>query len=871
MKRFLLISIILFAYSLTSIAQQFYNTVLAVNDTQFFNDKYVIVSRIAFPKSGGNPCDSAYWIGDGSVNGYIYKFSKAVNMIQLKAFAINAGEQIAIVGNGALYNLTASNLSVYNCGTSNMAATSGGLLVHSSGTFSNATVTINFPTAVDSIRIHHLNGFGGGTTYSFNFLWDTAVVIKQPFNDTLWCAGDTVKVNYGVNTKFKNNNVFTVQLSDDTGSFANPVNIGSLSSDTDGVINCVIPPTIKNGTGYKFRIQSSGPVRVSDDIGKIIKIGNPDSAGISISNNTPICIGDSLVFNTTCTIPDATFQWTGPSGFNSLLKSPSLYGVIGASAGNYYSTIKFYGCVVKDTIPVAVQASPATPTASSNSPICARDTLKLISNNSTGGVSYSWTGSGGFTSTAQNPAIGNTSSSSAGIYTVIASLNGCKRKNTTTVTVIPSPAIVALHHNGPLCSGDSLHLSTDTSSAGVTHNWTGPNGFNDTGQYTHLANTTAASTGWYKATLGLNGCYFKDSAYVNVITRPLTPANPSANTPLCIGETLNLNAGTVPGTSYQWTGPNSFSSNLQNPTRSNMQPTDAGIYSVTANANGCASLAGNIQVVVNPLPFVVILAAPGDTICSGNLVMFTTLPNNAGGTPQYRWYVNGTSTGASGPIFNTTTLNNADVITCRMTENTKCSVPYTDESNDIKITVLPWLPASVSITASPNKILDPGEYVTFTATPVNGGISPAYQWKRHGTDILGATSYQWGANTLNDYDLVTVEMFSSYRCPLPAKASSNGIALHVLTAIGDPDDISRITLHPNPNNGNFVLSGKIETKEELKIEVINTMGQVVYNHTVSPVNNYLKHSLQIDNAASGVYFMKVSAGTQVAVTRFSIN
>jgi len=55
-------------------------------------------------------------------------------------------------------------------------------------------------------------------------------------------------------------NTFTAQLSDAAGSFASPVSIGTLVSNSNsGVINCNIPANTPSGTGYMIRVISSGP------------------------------------------------------------------------------------------------------------------------------------------------------------------------------------------------------------------------------------------------------------------------------------------------------------------------------------------------------------------------------------------------------------------------------------------------------------------------------------------------------------------------------------------------------------------------------------------------------------------------------------
>jgi hypothetical protein len=63
---------------------------------------------------------------------------------------------------------------------------------------------------------------------------------------------------------------------------------------------------------------------------------------------------------------------------------------------------------------------------------------------------------------------------------------------------------------------------------------------------------------------------------------------------------LLLTASTVAGATYQWTGPNTFSSTNQNPSIANATTNAAGLYSVTATVGGCVSLADTTTAIINP-------------------------------------------------------------------------------------------------------------------------------------------------------------------------------------------------------------------------------------------------------------------------------
>ena len=117
---------------------------------------------------------------------------------------------------------------------------------------------------------------------------------------------------------------------------------------------------------------------------------------------------------------------------------------------------------------------------------------------------------------------------------------------------------------------------------------------------------------------------------------------------------------------------------------------------------------------------------------------FTATPVNGGPAPTYQWQINGADvTGETGSAFTTTTLVNGDIVTVIMTSNDPCANPITAASNAVTITATTVTP-SVTITASTTSICAGGS-VTFTATPVNGGAAPTYQWQINGADVTGET------------------------------------------------------------------------------------------------------------------------------------
>lgn len=325
-------------------------------------------------------------------------------------------------------------------------------------------------------------------------------------------------------------------------------------------------------------------------------------SALAPSNNGPICEGAALDL-TASSIAGASYSWTGPNGFTSTIQNP----VVDANAtvamsGAYYVTASVNGCTsLPDTTMVLVNAIPSALAPSSNGPVCEGASLNL-SATSIAGATYNWTGPNGFTSVQQNPTVaGIAIPAMTGTYQVTVTVDGCTSlAETTTVTVNPIPAAPVASNNGPICENNSLNLAASTI-AGATYNWTGPNGFASTQQNpTVAANAIPGMTGTYQVTVTVNGCNsFPENTVATVNPLPSAPTI-NNNGPVDEGDTLSLLASTIAGASYLWSGPDGFTSTLQNPTVSNAATLAmAGNYVVTVSVNGCNSAADSTLVIVN--------------------------------------------------------------------------------------------------------------------------------------------------------------------------------------------------------------------------------------------------------------------------------
>ncbi|MCS6904307.1 MAG: fibronectin type III domain-containing protein, partial [Bacteroidia bacterium] len=346
---------------------------------------------------------------------------------------------------------------------------------------------------------------------------------------------------------------------------------------------------------------------------------------LSIVSNAPICAGSTLILSTNF-IVGAEYEWSGPGDFSSQLVSPSIPNAGVANAGLYSVRAKIGNCytpIAQLFVPIRPQPSPLV--IRTNQPVCQGKTLQLQAISQEENATIYWSGPSGFASTLTNPVIYNASFSNAGVYSAVAIVGSCTSEvSAVRIEVLAAPTNLVATSNGPLCEGESLLLSA-SSIAGATYIWQGPRGFMSMEQNPVLWNVTTAHAGVYSVTAQLGRCLSE------VVTVPVTiwPA-PSAiramnNGPICAGQTLQLSATLVPGATYQWSGPNGFNSNEINPTLSNAQPTQSGIYTLSVQLGSCVAPIATTQVVIEPAPLSVVPVATSP-VCVGQVVILSVAP-----------------------------------------------------------------------------------------------------------------------------------------------------------------------------------------------------------------------------------------------------
>jgi len=147
------------------------------------------------------------------------------------------------------------------------------------------------------------------------------------------------------------------------------------------------------------------------------------------------------------------------------------------------------------------------------------------------------------------------------------------------------------------CVNQSITLS-NTSVGATSYSWSMSGATPSTSTST-TPTVTYAAAGSYTVTLtATNGNGSQTTQQTVTVSSTPTAVIASSNSPVITGANIQLTAGTVSGATYNWTGPNGFTSSIQNPILTASSST-AGQYCVSVTVNGCTSQTACTQVTIS--------------------------------------------------------------------------------------------------------------------------------------------------------------------------------------------------------------------------------------------------------------------------------
>ncbi|WEK18363.1 MAG: gliding motility-associated C-terminal domain-containing protein [Candidatus Pedobacter colombiensis] len=476
-----------------------------------------------------------------------------------------------------------------------------------------------------------------------------------------------------------------------------------------------------------------------------------------------ICNNTTQNYTITSNVANVTFTWSraAVAGISNLTvsdqtESPITEALINTTLVPISVTYKIipsaYGCNGEAFTYTLVVYPTSNITSATTSTICNNTAQNYLITSNVSGMTYTWSratvvGINNAAVIAQNgnaitESLVNTTDLPILVsYDITPTINGCNGPIFRyTVTVNPTSRVINTPLSQTICStSSSSAVLLQSNVTGTTFTWTatastGITGFLASGTGDIPAQTlynSLPSNGTITYTIkpSFAGCNGVAVNYVMTVLNqvPVTPLVTN-NSPICVGNSLILSAQNVNGATYAWTGPDGFTSNLQNPIINNVTLNNEGVYSVKITVGQCSAPATTTVIVNKPA---IVTSKNDQTVCANNSVIeiYGTV---SGGSTTGIWTTSGSGIFPSGvnSLTGTYVPSDADkaagdVVLTLTATNTNSCIPATS-SFHLTITPVPI------VSAGGNKAICRYERLVLRGQ----STSPAVKWTSTGTGIF---------------------------------------------------------------------------------------------------------------------------------------
>ena len=580
------------------------------------------------------------------------------------------------------------------------------------------------------------------------------------------------------------------------------------------------------------------------------------------------------------------------------------------------------------------------PPATNNSPICTGQTLQL-SAEPVSNATYNWWGPDNFTSSQQNPTITNATSVNAGDYFLTISVNGQPSADTSITTAYIYAPVADAGNDTTISNGvtTTLHGSCTQGSGSYAWHWEPADKLvNPDVQHPQTVNLFTTTIFTLEVTDDSASCTSTDLVTVSIAGGVLAVNGVATPSSICHGATSQLNAvgsGGAGNYSYEWSGPNGFSSNLPNPV---VQPDETTTYTVSvSDGYNCAS--SNVSVTVIPLP--IADAGTDESIPFGT---YTFLHGSVtGGTSNYfyAWspadkLVNANVQNPQTIYLETTTLYSlqvTDLVTNCVSNNTaNVTIDVTGGALTANPVASPaWICAGDTTqlhasagggnvgfyeytwssdppgfsSSDPNPLVHPLVNTTYTVEVYDGfnttsgnttvGIHPQPEVQIRPEDTItvcifdsvyldagnpGAT-YLWnnGATTKSMGVATTgigLDVQSYWVDVTNAEGCTYRGSITVIygfeaCVVMDAQARLRVGIYPNPTPGEIFIN-RTELPQEIEVEILSVYGNLLKSFHIPPLREQAgKVDLDLSDLPSGMVLIRLTSGTYQINQKLIIN
>ena len=147
-----------------------------------------------------------------------------------------------------------------------------------------------------------------------------------------------------------------------------------------------------------------------------------------------------------------------------------------------------------------------------------------------------------------------------------------------------------------------------------------------------------------------------------------------------------------------------------------------------------------------------------------------------------------------------------------------------------------------------------------------------------GTQTLASRGVSWNAG--EEYVIATIpvtgkaefELVNDAWTATPAHNANYYVSLGghdrtgiIYKSITTAEEDGSVVIQPNPNNGQFTFSFVNNSPLDINVEVVNSLGQSVFNDKVPAFEGTYRKEMDITSMSNGVYYLKVKRGEYSSV------